>query len=318
MSATPQVSVITIFFNTEAFLAEAIDSVLMQTCRDWELLLVDDGSTDQSTEIAKAYRDRYPEQIRYFEHANHRNLGKSTSRNLGLEKARGRYVAFLDADDVFLPQKLERQVAFLEGNLDATMVYGRTQYWYSWTGKPKDQKRDFVSHLGIQAQRLFPPPLLVSRFLQDGGMVPCLCGLLVRREVISELGGFEESIQHLYEDQVFIAKVCMAMPVFVEDGVGERYRQHLGSSSAAAILNKEYHPLWPNPARRAFLSWLDTYREEKKIRDRKLERALCRELRPYHYPRLYFFLNPLKYLSCLTNAYLRLVGSKLAGAVRWG
>jgi hypothetical protein len=198
------------------------------------------------------------------------------------------------------------------------MVYGRTQYWYSWTGKPKDKKRDFASYLGLQVGRLFPPPVLLTRFLQNGGMVPCLCGLLVRREVIAVLGGFEESIQHLYEDQVFIAKVCMAVPAFVEDGIGERYRQHVGSSSAVAILNKEYHPLWPNPARRVFLSWLDTYREEKKIRDRKLERALCRELRPYHYPRLYFFLNPLKYLSCLTNAYLRLVGSKLAGAVRWG
>jgi glycosyltransferase involved in cell wall biosynthesis len=224
MNATPQVSVIIIFLNAEAFLAEAIDSVLAQTYSDWELLLVDDGSTDRSTAIAKEYRDRYPEQVRYFEHESHSNRGKSTSRNLGLENARGCYITFLDADDVFLSEKLERQVALLKANPDAGMVYGRTQYWYSWTGRPKDQKRDFVSHLGIQAQRLFPPPLLMSRFLQNGGMVPCLCVLLVRREVIAELGGFEESIQHLYEDQVFIAKVCMAMPVFVEDGVGERYR----------------------------------------------------------------------------------------------
>jgi len=318
MSAPPQVSVIMIFFNAEAFLAEAITSVLAQTYSDWELLLVDDGSIDQSTAIAKEYRDRYPEQVRYFEHASHSNRGKSTSRNLGLEKATGRYIAFLDADDVFLPQKLERQVALLKANPDAGMVYGRTQYWYSWTGKPKDKKRDFVSYLGLQAGRLFPPPVLMTRFLQNGGMVPCVCGLLVRREVVAVLGGFEERIQHLFEDQVFIAKVCMAVPVFVEDGIGERYRQHMGSSSAAAILNKEYHPLWPNPARRAFLSWLDTYIEEKKIRGQKLKSALRRELRPYRYPRLYFFLNPLKYLSCLTNGYLRLVGSKLTGAVRWG
>src|SRR5678816_2796983 len=95
-----------------------------RTYSDWELLLVDDGSIDRSTAIAKEYRDRYPEQVRYFEHASHSNRGKSTSRNLGLEKATGRYIAFLDADDVFLPQKLERQVALLKANPDAGMVYG--------------------------------------------------------------------------------------------------------------------------------------------------------------------------------------------------
>ncbi len=316
MSATPQVSVITIFFNAEAFLSEAIDSVLAQTFLDWELLLVDDGSTDRSTTIAQEYAGRYSERVRYLAHEGHCNRGKSTSRNLGIKNARGRYVTFLDADDVFLPQKLERQVALLESNPSAAMVYGRTQYWYSWTGKLQDKQRDIVSKLGLQAGRLFPPPFLVTRFLQDGGMVPCLCSLLVRREVIALVGGFEEAIQHLYEDQVFIAKVCMALPVFVEDGIGERYRQHPGSSSAVAILNKEYHPLWPNPARRAFLQWLDAYREEKKVHDRKLESALRRELRPYRYPRLYLFLNPLKYLSFLTHEYIRLVGHKLQGAVR--
>ncbi|MEW6297494.1 MAG: glycosyltransferase family A protein [Thermodesulfobacteriota bacterium] len=315
MSATPQVSVITIFFNAEAFLREAIDSVLAQTFPDWELVLVDDGSTDGSTAIAKAYRSRYPDQVRYFEHAGHRNLGKSTSRNLGLQKARGRYIAFLDADDVFLPQKLERQVALLEANPNAAMVYGRTQYWYSWTGKPKDKKRDVVSQLGLRAGRLFPPPFLMTRFLQDGGMVPCLCGLLVRHEVISMLGGFEESIQQLYEDQVFIAKVCLALPVFVEGGIGERYRQHPGSSSAAAIRSKEYHPLWPNPARHTFLRWVAEYVKEKKIHNRALERTLRGQLRPYRYPRLYCFLNPLRYLSCLAHGYLRSVGHKLQGAV---
>ncbi|MCS6926696.1 MAG: glycosyltransferase family 2 protein, partial [Candidatus Binatia bacterium] len=209
MGSAPYVSVITPFFNAEAFLAEAIDSVLAQTYRDWELVLVDDGSTDRSTAIARAYADRYPEKIRYCEHAGHRNRGKSTSRNLGLAQASGRYVTFLDADDVFLPHKLERQVALLDATPHAAMVYGRTQYWYSWTGKPEDRKRDRVGKLGLKAGRLFPPPLLVIRFLQDGGMVPCLCALLVRHEAIRAVGGFEEAIQHLYEDQVFLAKVCL-------------------------------------------------------------------------------------------------------------
>lgn len=315
MGSVPHVSVITPFFNAEAFLAEAIDSVLAQTYPSWELVLVDDGSTDRSTAIARAYADRYPEKIRYCEHEGHRNRGKSTSRNLGLTHARGRYVTFLDADDVFLSHKLERQVALLDANPHAAMVYGRTQYWYSWTGKPQDRKRDTISTLGVKAGHLFQPPLLMVRFLQDGGMVPCLCALLVRREVIRAVGGFDESIQHLYEDQVFLAKVCLAMPVLVEDGVGERYRQHPESSSALAMRNRQYHPLWPNPARHMFLRWLADYVQENSIHDRPLERALCAQLRPYRYPRLYSWLTPLRYVCCLARGYLRLVGHKVQGAV---
>ena len=189
------------FFNAEKFLAEAIDSVFAQTFQDWELLLVDDGSTDRSTVIAETYARRYPGRVRYFDHDGHRNLGKSSSRNLGLGQAKGQYVAFLDADDVFLPHKLARQVGILEAHPMAAMVYGRTQYWYGWTGKPSDLNRDAISELGIQAGKLYRPPLLMTRFLKNGGIVPCLCALLVRRLAIEKVGAFEESIQQLYEDR---------------------------------------------------------------------------------------------------------------------
>src|SRR4051812_27035882 len=110
------VSVITIFLDGERFLAEAVDSLLAQTYADWELLLVDDGSSDGSTAIARAYAAGRPERIRYLEHEGHANLGMSASRNLGLQHARGEYVAFLDADDVYRPEKLERQVALLQAH----------------------------------------------------------------------------------------------------------------------------------------------------------------------------------------------------------
>src|SRR5438105_1562536 len=104
MSSKPLVSAITIFLNEEKFLQEAIASVFAQTYDNWELLLVDDGSTDASTEIALRYAKQYPEKVRYVEHRGHQNRGMSAARNLGIRNAKGQYIAFLDADDVWLPK----------------------------------------------------------------------------------------------------------------------------------------------------------------------------------------------------------------------
>ncbi|HEX8089705.1 MAG TPA: glycosyltransferase family 2 protein, partial [Blastocatellia bacterium] len=101
MSDNSLVSVIIIFLNAEEFIAEAIESVFDQTYSDWELLLVDDGSTDASAEIALRYAAGYRGRVRYLEHEGHQNRGMSASRNLGIASARGEFVAFLDADDVW-------------------------------------------------------------------------------------------------------------------------------------------------------------------------------------------------------------------------
>ena len=137
MASDPLVSVISIFFNAAEFLAEAIESVLAQTYPHWELVLVDDGSSDGSAEIARRYADSDPGRIRYVEHPGHENRGISAARNLGVREALGEYVAFLDADDVYLPQKLERQAQLLAAHPEAAMVYGATLHWHGWTGRPE-------------------------------------------------------------------------------------------------------------------------------------------------------------------------------------
>src|ERR1043166_2029312 len=129
MDRKPRVSVIMPFLNTERFIQEAIQSVCAQSFDSWELLLVDDGSTDGSTEIALRYAERYPKKVCYVEHRGHQNRGASASRNLGIYYATGEYIALLDADDVRLPQKLERQVPILDSYPEAGMLYGGTQYW---------------------------------------------------------------------------------------------------------------------------------------------------------------------------------------------
>src|ERR1051326_4779826 len=105
---TPKISIITCFLNVEEYIQETIESVLKQEYTNWELLLIDDGSTDKSTDIAKKFADEYPGKIIYCEHENHINRGSSASRNVGIKKASGTLIAFLDADDVWLPGMLSQ------------------------------------------------------------------------------------------------------------------------------------------------------------------------------------------------------------------
>lgn len=108
------VSIITPCYNAEKYIAETIESVLKQTYRNWEMIIVDDCSTDKSAEIVKSYMERDP-RIKYFR--TERPSGSpSLPRNIGIDNASGKYIAFLDADDVWLPEKLKLEVDFSEKN----------------------------------------------------------------------------------------------------------------------------------------------------------------------------------------------------------
>jgi glycosyltransferase involved in cell wall biosynthesis len=244
--------------------------------------------------IALRYAQEYPHKVRYLEHPNHQNRGMSATRNLGIDNAKGEYIALLDADDVFLPQKLEKQVAILEAQPQAAMVYGPTQYWYSWTGNAQDSPLDFFGRVGVKNDTLLPPPTLLTLFLKDPGILPCTCGLLARRQVIEDIGGFQENFRGMYEDQVFLAKMCLKSPVFVESGCWDKYRQHPDSSSHVAIRAGEYHPRKSNPARQVFLTWLADYISVQGIKNAELWQALNKQLRPYRYPLVYQFWSLIK------------------------
>jgi glycosyltransferase involved in cell wall biosynthesis len=272
MSAAPRVSVVIIFLDAAAFLREAIESVLAQSYGDWELLLVDDGSTDASAAIAGEYVERLPGRVRYLTHPGRENRGMSASRNLGIRHSAGELVALLDADDVWLPDKLERQVAILDANPEAAMVYGPAQWWYGWTGRPEDEVRDFIHYLGVPAEALVSPPDLLVGLLDDEGISPCTCSMLIRREVLHEVGGFEESFRGLYEDQALCAKICLRWPVYAAGECWYRYRQHPGSACSIAERTGTR-----GPTRLVFLDWLAGYLDAQEPVDPMVREALERQ-----------------------------------------
>ncbi|WP_414584595.1 glycosyltransferase family 2 protein [Scytonema sp. PCC 10023] len=288
MSNKPLVSAIIIFLNAvEKFFEEAIESVFSQTYDNWELLLVDDGSTDNSTQIALRYAQQYPEKVRYLEHEGHQNRGMSAARNLGIRNARGEYIALLDADDIWLPQKLEKQVAILEAQPEAKMVYGSTLMWFSWTGNPEVVQLDWPRGLGVQPDTLVKPPTLLTLFLEGKAQTPGTCGVLIRRDVIKDVGGFEESFRGMFEDQAFFYKVCLKVPVFVESGSWDRYRQHSKGACYTAERLEQFHPLKPNPAHLTFLNWVEKYLSEQGVKNTEVWQAFKTALWPYRHPILY-------------------------------
>ena len=107
------VSVITPAFNSGRFIAETINSVLSQTYQNWELIIVDDGSTDETVRIVKSFQEK-DNRIKLFE--NESNKGSAFSRNLALRNAKGKWIAFLDSDDIWHPEKLEKQIKFMTEN----------------------------------------------------------------------------------------------------------------------------------------------------------------------------------------------------------
>ncbi len=270
-----RVSVVCTYFNSVSFLAESIESVLGQSFSDWELLLVDDGSTDGSHAIAKRYADRYPDRIVRFQHAGRRNRGISSSRNLGIRHAQGELVALIDSDDIWLPDMLRKQVANLDRHPEAVMAFAAAERWYQWPGNRNRSIGDFIvrSRLtGKPGMAVIEPPLLLSEFVGDESKTPCTCTVLVRKADAIRCGGFAEDFPGLYDDQVFYARLCAAHPVYAEQACLARYRQHAGSCCASASASGT-----DARERAHFLDWLLNFISTEQIDDRDLCLLVQRE-----------------------------------------
>ena len=269
MTERPRVSVIMPFLASAAFIRESIESVRGQSYPGWELLLCDDGSTDGSTTIAREYAAADPRRIRWLEHDGHETRGASAARNLGLRHARGELIAFLDADDLWLPHKLEDQLAILDVRPDADALCGSTMFWYGWTGRPEDERRDHVLPLGPPHGSLCPAPSFLVRRLRGRAANPGTCSLIVRHGAVQRAGGFEESFRSSYTDQAFYAKLFLHASLLVVDTCWDRYRQH--PESACAAMERAGARL---TVERRYLLWLREYLDQHGSHDPALRSAL--------------------------------------------
>jgi glycosyltransferase involved in cell wall biosynthesis len=267
-----RVTVIMPHYNTRPeFLREAIDSIRRQTYPHWELIVVDDGSATPVDQYLDGIEEDYPEQLRCLTHPNRENRGISASRNLALSEARGEYVAFLDADDVWDATQLAEQVQLLREQPAAELVYGNTIYWHSWQAAVTPAS-DVLYKLNLEAPRLLQPPTLLVLTLQRRTFQPCMTSVLVRRTVFLNGIAFREEFRAHYEDQVFLAQVFAGHPVYLADACWGKYRQHTesvtgdGDSSTRALA-------W----RRRYLEWLTQYLSTSGFEGSELWRAVERE-----------------------------------------
>lgn len=305
MDNKPRVSVVVSFLNAERFLEEAIQSVFAQTFTAWELLLVDDGSSDSSAEIALRYSAEYPHLVRYLEHSNHCNRGLPASRNFGMGSARGDFIALLDSDDVWLPHKLEQQVAILDSHPRVSLVFGATQYWHSWEGSKSNFEPDSVEAPGVPTNRIYEPPELLKLTLSGAAISPCPSDLMFRKESIRSLGGFEESfigLFSMYEDQAFLSKVFTDLAVYVSDEWWDRYRIHSNQLCAKVIRSGK-----KSAVTCVYLNWVEEYLTRKGALDAETKDIIRRQLWPLEHP----LLNRLIHVGPAVTRRIKRIGTSL-------
>ncbi|HYR27991.1 MAG TPA: glycosyltransferase family A protein [Thermoanaerobaculia bacterium] len=227
--SAPRVSVIVPAYNYGAFLGEALDSVLAQTMSDWECVIVDDGSTDDTAEVAT----RYAQRDSRFRLVRQPNRGLPSARNSGIASSRGTYLQFLDADDKLAPRKLETHASFLDSHPHADIVYSLATFFR--TEEP--EKVLYSLHGGLSRpllQKVSGNAEPLAR-LQQFNIAPA-AAMFMRRAAIARAGVFNEAASAC-EDWDFWLRCAIAGCTFEYVDAGESLafiRTHPGSMSRSS------------------------------------------------------------------------------------
>lgn len=216
----PTVSVIIPTFNRMDLIPETICSVLAQTFEDFEILVIDNGSSDNTAEVVKKINDP---RIRYY--WQEPSGAPAHPRNAGLRMARGEYICFLDSDDLWLPDKLESQLRLFKQHPDLKWVYSKTDFFEHETGQTIGKKNSVTYHKGDICGELIKSNFIASP-------TP-----LVKRSVFEEVGGFNEKATFFArEDWELWLRIASRYPIGFVPRVLTKYRVHSGAISS----NKEF------------------------------------------------------------------------------
>ena len=195
-------------FNCSKYLEEAIDSVYAQTYKNWEIIFWDNASTDNSAEIAKKYDDK----LRYF--TSDKTVPLGHARNFAIGKTRGEYIAFLDCDDVWLPDKLEKQIEIFDAKRDVMLVYSDC---YIVDSDGNTMKTAFESQKPVRGH-------IFNELLSRYNFIPLLTAV-IKKEVLDEIGLFEDDYKIAADYDLFL-KIAYKHPVdYVEECLA-KYRVH--------------------------------------------------------------------------------------------
>ncbi len=205
MASEPTVSVIIPSYNHERFVEAAVRSVLGQTFQDFEIVVVDDGSSDGTPDVVKKIKDP-----RISLHVFDKNRGACAAANECIARSRGRFVAMLSSDDMFLPHRLEMQVLFLEKNPGFGAVFGLASL-VDESGAPFVNERHHYTSIFKQPNR--PRAQWLNRFFHQGN---CLChpSMLIRRECYDSVGNYDNRLAQL-PDFDFYVRLCMKHEIHI-------------------------------------------------------------------------------------------------------
>ncbi len=217
----PKVSVIIPTYNYGKYIEKAIDSVFAQTYRDFEIIVVDDGSTDNTREIIET---RYKDKVRYF---YQKNKGAPAARNKGIKESRGEYLAFLDADDWFAPENLKYKVKVLDNNTDIGWIYS-DWYYIDEKGEIIDKASNRYS---FHDRKLEGD---ISSELFSGGNYITTDSVLLRKQCFEKVGGFDE-ILPAFQDYELWLRVSLCFEVNFINEVLVYYLVHPNSISSQKI-----------------------------------------------------------------------------------
>jgi glycosyltransferase involved in cell wall biosynthesis len=225
----PSVSVIMNVRNGAPTLREALDSVLMQTFHDWELIVWDDCSSDDSAQIVAEYKDP---RIRYFLSPGETSLGKA--RRDAIRQATGAWLAFLDQDDIWLPRKLEMQMALALADDNVGLIYGRTVRFYpSGLQRDYDQTHEFT---------LLPEGDIFDQLFTDSCFI-AMSAAVFRRAAVEAVGGIPNAVQIVPDYWLYVA-VARRYRVRAVQEVVCRYRMHSANTSRVAAVKMNHEVLW--------------------------------------------------------------------------